>query len=155
MKQEPVLQLAGEMETLIVAVPQTPGAGGIPRAVTAVSAPAFETESCSDWCFKTKKLHLRAVMSCPGRTTKGFGGAGTRRMRVVKWEEIGCNLKKLESNDEPGLAGLVPRSGLCSQADAPSCRERRFFLKPQGWAVDQVITGVLKVPVSALCVKWS
>ncbi|KAM9532781.1 uncharacterized protein ACIB01_013468 isoform 1-T2 [Guaruba guarouba] len=27
-----------------------------------------------------KKLHMRAVMSCPGRTTKGFRGAGTPRM---------------------------------------------------------------------------
>jgi len=44
---------------------------------------------------------------------------------VVKWEEIGCNLKKLESNDEPGLVGLLPRSRLCSQAGVPSCRERR------------------------------
>lgn len=50
---------------------------------------------------------------------------GSSSGRVVKREEIGCNLKKLENNDEPRLVGLMPRSGLCSQADAPSCRERR------------------------------
>lgn len=30
--------------------------------------------------------------------------------RVGKWEEIGCNLRKLKSKDEPRLVGLVPRS---------------------------------------------
>lgn len=117
---------------------------------------------------------------------------GSSSVRVVKWKEIGCNLKKLESNDEPGLVGLMPRSRFCCQADVPSCRERRwkylflrriikfleldscgtelskyrlprvlldyfqiFFFKPQGWAVDQVITRVLKVSVGTLCVKWS
>lgn len=50
---------------------------------------------------------------------------GSSSGRVVKWEEVGCNLKKLESNDEPRLVELMPRSRLCSQADAPSCRERR------------------------------
>lgn len=43
---------------------------------------------------------------------------------VVKWDRIGHNLKKMESNDELGLVGLMPGSGLCSQADVPSCGER-------------------------------
>lgn len=50
---------------------------------------------------------------------------GSSSGRVVKREEIGCNLNKLESNDEPRLVGVMPKSGLCSQADAPSCGERR------------------------------
>lgn len=50
---------------------------------------------------------------------------GSSSGRVVKRKEIGCNLKKLESSDEPKLVGLMPESGLCSQADAPSCGERR------------------------------
>lgn len=29
-----------------------------------------------------------------------------------------------------------------------------FLKKPQGCALDQVITGVLRVSASALCVKW-
>lgn len=45
--------------------------------------------------------------------------------RMVKWEEMECNLKKLENNDEPGLVGLTSRSRLCSQADASSCGEKR------------------------------
>lgn len=36
------------METLIVAVPQTLGAGGIPQTVTGVSKSAFEMERSSD-----------------------------------------------------------------------------------------------------------